>query len=65
MFLRIKQKWRRHSNPSGNCVEVASGELDGGLPVVVARDSKDVSGDWLLVAPPDWQAFTERIKSDG
>ncbi|HZC40268.1 MAG TPA: DUF397 domain-containing protein [Streptosporangiaceae bacterium] len=55
-------RWRksRHSNPSGNCVEVA-GLPAGGLAV---RDSRDPSGPVLMFARRDWQAFV-RAARDG
>jgi Domain of unknown function (DUF397) len=41
------------SHANGNCVEVA--DLPGGQ--VGMRDSKDVSGPVLLLAPEEWRAF--------
>ena len=53
-------RWRksRHSNPSGNCVEVA------GLPagVVAVRDSRDPGGPVLTFARKDWQAFVRAVR---
>ena len=53
-------RWRksRHSNPSGNCVEVA------GLPAgaVAVRDSRDPSGPVLMFARKDWQAFVRAVR---
>jgi hypothetical protein len=47
--------WRksRHSNPSGNCVEIA------GLPdgAVAIRNSRHPSGPALVCAPADFSAF--------
>jgi hypothetical protein len=47
--------WRksRHSNPSGNCVEVA------GLPdgAVAIRNSRCPAGPALLCAPAEFSAF--------
>jgi Domain of unknown function (DUF397) len=47
--------WRksRHSNPSGNCVEIA------GLPdgAVAIRNSRHPSGPALLCAPAEFSAF--------
>jgi hypothetical protein len=54
--------WRKASKSSGNggnCVEVARG-----LPGVVAvRDSKDPQGPMLAIAPEDWRAFTDQVKT--
>jgi hypothetical protein len=47
--------WRksRHSNPSGNCVEIA------GLPegAVAIRNSRYPSGPALICAPAEFSAF--------
>ncbi len=47
--------WRKsqHSNPSGNCVEIA------GLPdgTVAIRNSRHPSGPALVCAPADFSAF--------
>lgn len=53
-------RWRksRHSNPSGNCVEVA-GLPAGGMAV---RDSKDPGGPVLIVAASDWRAFVRAVQ---
>ncbi|HTW05753.1 MAG TPA: DUF397 domain-containing protein [Streptosporangiaceae bacterium] len=47
--------WRksRHSNPSGNCVEVA--ELPGGA--IAIRNSRYPTGPALVCAPPQFAAF--------
>jgi Domain of unknown function (DUF397) len=47
--------WRksRHSNPSGNCVEVA-GLSDG---TVAIRNSRCPTGPALLCAPAEFSAF--------
>jgi hypothetical protein len=47
--------WRksRHSNPSGNCVEVA-GLADG---IVAIRNSRYPAGPALLCAPAEFSAF--------
>jgi hypothetical protein len=54
--------WRKASysgNNGGGCVEVARG-----LPGAVAvRDSKDSHGPALVIAPEDWQAFTDKVKA--
>jgi hypothetical protein len=54
--------WRKASYSTGNggnCVEVARN-----LPGFVAvRDSKDPDGPALVMAPADWQAFTDRVKA--
>jgi hypothetical protein len=53
--------WRKgaRSNGIGNCVEVAtSGDMIG------VRDSKNISGDVVLVfAKDDWRAFTGTLKA--
>lgn len=53
-------QWRKshHSNPSGNCVEVA------GLPAggVAVRDSRDPGGPVLMFARKDWQAFLRALR---
>jgi hypothetical protein len=47
--------WRksRHSNPSGNCVEIA--ELPDGM--VAIRNSRHPSGPALICAPAEFSAF--------
>jgi hypothetical protein len=54
--------WRKARKSSGNggaCVEVARN-----LPGVVAvRDSKDPQGPMLTIAPEDWRAFTDQVKT--
>jgi hypothetical protein len=54
--------WRKASYSStngGNCVEVAR-NLPGAVAV---RDSKDPAGPALALSPPEWTAFTARIKA--
>ncbi len=60
-WLQGQVVWRksRHSNPSGNCVEIA--ELPAGG--VAVRDSKDPSGPILIFARAEWQAFVRGIRS--
>jgi hypothetical protein len=72
--------WRksRHSNGSGECVEVAAWRksrhsgADGNCVEIAAlpegaqvsiRDSKDPAGPALTVTPADWRALTGRIKT--
>lgn len=54
--------WVKSSRSGGNggqCVEVASN-----LPGIVAvRDSKDLNGPALVVAPEAFVAFTERVRA--
>lgn len=46
-----------HSSGSGECVEVARN-----LPATVAvRDSKDVDGPIVRLAPSAWAAFTRHV----
>jgi hypothetical protein len=47
--------WRksRHSNPSGNCVEIA--ELPGGA--IAIRNSRYPAGPALVCAPSEFAAF--------
>ncbi|MEV6323948.1 DUF397 domain-containing protein [Nocardia sp. NPDC051787] len=54
-------KWfkSRHSQPSGDCVEVAF--VEGGVGV---RDSKDPAGPALVFAPGEWDAFTAGVKDN-
>ncbi|MEV1288759.1 DUF397 domain-containing protein [Micromonospora sp. NPDC049679] len=51
--------WREstRSNANGACVEVA--ELAGGVGV---RDSKNVTGGLLVLAPSRWRAFIAGVK---
>ena len=55
-----RQAWRkgRHSNPSGNCVEVAA--LPEGL--VALRNSRHPSGPALIVPLRDMSAFLRSAK---
>jgi uncharacterized protein DUF397 len=53
-------KWRKssHSNPSGNCVEIA------GLPGqrVAVRDSRRPDGPALLFSQAEWQTFLRSLR---
>lgn len=53
-------KWRKssHSNPSGNCVEIA------GLPGqgVAVRDSRRPDGPALLFSQAAWEAFLRSLR---
>ncbi|MGH3900372.1 MAG: DUF397 domain-containing protein [Pseudonocardiaceae bacterium] len=51
--------WRksRHSNPSGNCVELA--ELPAGVAI---RNSRHPSGPALVHARPEMAAFVQSVK---
>jgi hypothetical protein len=51
----------RQSNPSGNCVEVATGQAEY-TGFVGVRDSKNPSGPALAFTPAEWQAFLEGAK---
>jgi hypothetical protein len=54
--------WRKSSRSSGqggNCVEVAH-NLTG---IVGVRDSKDLTGPALVVAPEAFRAFTEAVEA--
>lgn len=43
----------RHSNPSGNCVEIADLETGG----VAVRNSRFPGGPALIFTPAEWEAF--------
>ncbi|GII60350.1 hypothetical protein Skr01_04350 [Sphaerisporangium krabiense] len=54
-------RWRKSSfsADTGTCVEVASN-----LPAVLAvRDSKNPAGPALVVAPAEWSAFLNGVRS--
>lgn len=55
-------KWRksRHSNPSGNCVEMAA--LPGGH--VAVRDSHRPGGPALLFTRAAWERFLRDLRAD-
>jgi hypothetical protein len=52
--------WRksRHSNPSGNCVEIA--ELTAGR--VAIRDSRHPDGPALIFTQAEWAAFLRDVR---
>lgn len=53
-------KWRKssHSNPSGNCVEIA--RLRG--QQVAVRDSRRPDGPALLFSQAAWEAFLRELR---
>ncbi|MQA62151.1 MAG: DUF397 domain-containing protein [Actinophytocola sp.] len=55
--------WRksRHSNPSGNCVELA--ELAGGR--IAVRNSRDPNGVMLVYTRADFANFVAAAKDGG
>jgi hypothetical protein len=56
-----RAQWRKGSRSHGNgdCVEVARG-LRG---VVAVRDSKNLGGPSLILAPDDWRLLTVAVKA--
>ncbi|WP_440065510.1 DUF397 domain-containing protein [Streptosporangium sp. OZ121] len=65
--------WRKNSlsGNGSNCVEVALADTSQAEPgpdadlLVLVRDSKDPEGPMLAFASAEWDAFLDRIKSDG
>ncbi len=57
----LPANWRksRHSNPSGDCVEIA--ELPTGN--VAVRDSRDPDGPALVFTRSDWAAFIQGARN--
>jgi hypothetical protein len=55
-------KWRKssHSNPSGNCVEIA--RLPG--QQVAVRDSRRPDGPALLFSQATWETFLRSLRED-
>ncbi len=58
------QTWRKstHSNPAGNCVEIAWRQGAGCINIVV-RDSKFPGQQPLVFTPREWAGFLERVKA--
>ena len=54
----MNTQWRKssYSNPSGNCVEVATGSRGA----VAVRDSKNPSGPVLRFTAEQWQRFIQQ-----
>ncbi len=52
--------WRksRHSNPSGNCVEMA--KLAAGS--IAVRNSRYPDGPALVFTPAEWEAFVDGVR---
>jgi hypothetical protein len=52
--------WRKspHSNPSGNCVEIAALPNRG----VAVRDSKNPDGEILAFTAAEWAAFAAGVR---
>ncbi|MET9696621.1 DUF397 domain-containing protein [Streptomyces sp. NPDC006529] len=49
-----------YSSDAGQCLEVASGQFPGAVPV---RDSKVPAGPALLVADAHWTVFVDAVKA--
>lgn len=47
------------SHANGNCVEIA--DIEGGQ--VGMRDSKNIAGPVLGIAPPEWRAFLGGLRN--
>ena len=58
----LDKHWRKSSRSyhTGECVEVRWAE-----PFVEVRDSKDISGPVLRIAPEAWVIFVQNLKNEG
>ena len=56
-FTNWRKSW--HSNPNGECVEVANDAQQ-----VAVRDTENRSGPVLAVPASAWRAFTARLAKD-
>jgi hypothetical protein len=56
-----RARWQKspHSNPNGNCVEIAS--LEGGTRFAI-RNSRDPDGPVLIYTPEEIDAFLRGVR---